>query len=180
MTTTDDLNIHLEDICKCAHLSRNFSGALAEAASVCFEDQGHNSGVRITVQGDYDCVAVVAWNDIDDQIRRTWADEQVATEHGAYGCAMLIVEKLSGLRVIERSRKGTGFDWWLGSADDSQRLFQQKARLEVSGIRQGVNRVAGRLAQKRKQTAQSDQSMLQAVVVVVEFSKPLACVENRA
>jgi len=37
--------------------------------------------------------------------------------------------------VIERSRKGTGFDYWLGSADEVGELpFQNKVRLEVSGI----------------------------------------------
>ena len=96
----------------------------------------------------------------------------MATEHGAYGIACLLILDLTGLTVIQRSRKGTGFDFWLG--DDEELPFQNKARLEVSGIRQGdAARVAARVAQKKKQTGRSD-GFLPAYVIVVDFGTPLA------
>jgi hypothetical protein len=49
--------------------------------------------------------------------------------------AILLMRALTGYTVIERSRKGTGFDWWLGTEDN---LFQGKVRLEVSGILRGT------------------------------------------
>ena len=109
-------------------------------------------------------------------------DEEFATEQGAYGCAILVVEELAGLRVTARSRKGTGFDWWLGSDknDDDEKLFQQKTRLEVSGIRKGPHRVKTRVKDKKEQTKQSDHMSLEALVVVVEFSLPLTQVEKRS
>src|ERR1035438_522994 len=56
--------------------------------------------------------------------------------------------------VVLRSRKGTGFDYWLGKGGDA--AFAAKARLEVSGIldggeyeealRRGIFRARGRLS----------------------------------
>jgi hypothetical protein len=47
----------------------------------------------------------------------------------------MLIRQLTQFTVIERSRKGTGFDYWLGSEDEAGELpFQNKVRLEVSGI----------------------------------------------
>ena len=72
---------------------------------------------------------------------------EFTTEQAAYGTAFLIIRELTDLTVIERSRKGTGFDYWLGTFDtDEGQLFQNKVRLEVSGIRKGdSSRVKARL-----------------------------------
>lgn len=97
---------------------------------------------------------------------------------GAYGIAFLLIRDLTGLGVIERSRKGTGFDYWLGHAGDDL-PFQNKARLEVSGIRQGdAARQAARMSRKTKQTERSD-GVLPAYVIVVEFGTPTALVVRR-
>ena len=68
-------------------------------------------------------------------MRRTHNDLQDATEAGACGLAILLVQLFVGYTVVERSVKGTGFDYWLGSENDA--LFQNKARLEASGILRG-------------------------------------------
>ncbi|MDZ8054165.1 MAG: hypothetical protein RMX68_017240 [Aulosira sp. ZfuVER01] len=75
--------------------------------------------------------------------------------------------------VIERSRKGTGFDYWLGSEDTAGELpFQNKVRLEVSGIRKADNsRIRARIKQKIEQTNPSD-GKFPAYIIVVEFSRP--------
>ena len=76
--------------------------------------------------------------------------------------------------VIERSRKGTGFDYMLG--DRQEPFFIPKARLEVSGIMHETdgNTVEQRFRQKSKQTLKTDTTRLPAYVAVVEFSKPKA------
>jgi thiamine pyrophosphate-dependent enzyme len=52
------------------------------------------------------------------------------------------------------SRKGTGFDWWLGNEDN---LFQGKARLEISGILRGSRkRINARIKARIEQIRQSD------------------------
>jgi hypothetical protein len=110
-------------------------------------------------------------------MRHYWADPGETTEQGAYGIALLLVRALTGLTVVERSRKGTGFDWWLGPDD---RLFQAKARLEVSGIREGdLRTIRSRVRVKVKQTERSDVSGFPAFVVVVEFGTPRARVVRR-
>jgi len=133
----------------------------------------------MAVRGALEATAQLYWQSPDDQTRRCWADPNVATEHGACGVATLLVPEISDLTVVERSRKGTGFDYWLGEKNDEGPLFQGKARLEVSGIRTGSDStVASRVKQKLRQTQPSDGS-LPAIVVVVEFGSPQSVVANK-
>jgi hypothetical protein len=91
--------------------------------------------------------------------------------------ALLVLRALAGLTVLERSRKGTGFDWWLASEDN---LFPAAARLEVSGIMRGsARRVSARLKERLAQTERSDPAGLTAFVAVVEFGGPVAKVARR-
>jgi hypothetical protein len=119
--------------------SVTFGATCADAAAVCLEDQAHPHRVRFQIDGIRSCEIELQWEAIDDVIRRFNADLEVATEYGAYGIAALVMPYLTQLTIIERSVKGRGFgfDFWLGSIDDSSPLFQRKARLEVSGIRNG-------------------------------------------
>ena len=153
---------------------------MAEAASVCLHDRGHQSGVEIEISGTYKDRFRLVWNEVTEQMQRSWSDQEVATEHGAYGIAALLIEALTNYTVIERSRKVTGFDYWLGATTSDAPLFQAKARLEVSGIRWGgPGMVNTRVRQKLKQIRTSGSSTLPAFVVVVEFGKPQSRVEKR-
>jgi hypothetical protein len=115
--------------------------------------------------------------DVTEAMRRYWNDPEETAEQGAYALAFLMLRSLVGLTVLERSRKGTGFDWWLAPEDN---LFQATARLEVSGLMSGsVKRVNGRLKAKLTQTERSDPSGLTAYVAVVEFGTPRAKVVQR-
>lgn len=59
-----------------------------------------------------------------------------------------MAKELTSLVVVERSKKGPGFDYWLGQSDDDD-LFANKARLEVSGILAGNDSdIKGRTMQK--------------------------------
>ncbi len=146
--------------------------ALAEAGGVCLESRGHVMGAQLHVSGYANNIYPLAWPPINEQSRRTWKDLQEATEMGAMGIAVLLAKKETGHAVLERSRKGTGFDYWMG--DESTEPFQAKARLEISGILDGSDPdVRRRVRQKLKQISHSN-GPLPAYVIVVEFGKPLA------
>lgn len=151
---------------------------LAQAGAVCLNRHGHPQGVELKVTGDFAAIFHLYWPDVTEPMRRFWNDTEVAVEHGAYGIACLLIRCLTPFTVIERSRKGTGFDYWLGKEGDF--LFQRKARLEVSGIGKGSARqIARRVNIKLKQIARSD-GALPAYVIVVEFSAPTSQVVKKA
>ncbi len=83
-----------------------------------------------------------------------------------------------GRKLVERSAKGTGFDYWIG--ENESLPFRLRTRLEVSGILRGtMAEVEQRVEQKCRQTERSDSTRLDALVFVVEFSRPLAKVVKR-
>jgi len=145
---------------------------------LCLEGQGHKSGTPLTVHGSFNTALRLLWSmDVTEAMRRYWNDPDETAEQGAYALALLMLRSLTGLTVLERSRKGTGFDWWLASEDN---LFQATARLEVSGIMRGsARRLNGRLKERLVQTERSDPSGLTAYVAVVEFGGPTAKVVRR-
>jgi hypothetical protein len=146
-----------------------FGACLAEAA-VCLEGNGHNNGVELLVSGDFTGRFKLYWPDVTQQMRRCWNDYEVTTEHGAYAIAILLIHELTQFTLIERSFKGTGIDYWLGDKDDP--FLRQKARLEVSGIREGnQSAIKRRLNVKLNQITRSG-GMLPTYIVIVEFSQP--------
>jgi hypothetical protein len=152
---------------------------LAEAAAVCLEDRKHLPGVRLARAGMMLEDLQVNWPPIDDQDRRCYADLQEATERGACGVAILIVNKSTGLVVVERSRKGTGFDYWLAKDDYDGLPFTAMSRLEVSGILFGTPaQIDTRVKQKKAQMAPTD-NVAPGYVAIVEFGQPIARVEPR-
>ncbi len=159
--------------------SPRVSDCYAETASVCLENQNHKKGVEIEVSGDVSAKVQLEWEDVDQQIRDNWRDLQEATEYGATCLAILLVQILTDYKVIRRSPKRTGFDYWLGEKKDTF-PFQEKARLEISGILKGTNaQINQRLKEKLEQTKKSDALNLPAYVVVVEFSKPVCKIAIR-
>jgi len=153
----------------------------SEAAAVCLDDRGHREPVKLQLRKIDEPRFVLQWPDVTDTMRRAYNDLQRATELGACGVALLLVRGLTGLTAIRASRKGTGFDYWLGGNDDNDELvFQDAARLEVSGILCGTDsQFLTRVKQKLKQTEASDETGLRAYAVVVEFGKPRAEVAER-
>ena len=158
-----------------------FGSALAEAGAICFEEQNHSNGVELKVNGTFAATYKVYWQKVTAQMLRCWNDYEVTTEHAAYGVAFLLILDLTEYTVIERRRKGDGFDYWLGKGKNEDELpFQKKARLEVSGIRRGNHsRVWARVRQKLEQVKPSDSLGLPAYIVVVEFSTPLSKVVKK-
>jgi hypothetical protein len=146
---------------------------LEQAIVVCLDSQGHLSGCLLTVQGAFTDNCELVWSlSLTESVRRYWSDLVDATEQGAYGLAILLLRENTGMTIIERSRRGSGFDWWLGTEDN---LFQHKARLEVSGILAGSpRRINSRLKAKLAQAEQSASTDLPVYAVVIEFRTPCA------
>lgn len=163
----------------CPALTPDRGRSLAEAAAVCLESVGHGLQADLFVNAnDAPSVYTILRPDVTQQMRLCYNDPEEATEQGACAVAILLVRGLTGLTIVEQSRKGTGFDYWLGSEGESP--FQNKARLEVSGIRVGdESTVKTRVGQKLRQARRSDALRLPAYVVVVLFSRPMAQVVAR-
>jgi len=158
---------------KFPHIPPECGSALEQAIAVCLESQGHRSGCLMTVEGEFQGNCQLIWNlSLSEAMRRFWSDLVEATEQGAYGLAILLLRANTSMTIIERSRRGTGFDWWLGTEDD---LFQKKARLEISGILTGSpRRINSRYKAKSVQAERSASTGLPDFVVIIEFSSPHA------
>lgn len=143
----------------------------AHAASVCLESCGHAITSKVSDVGHFGKTYNLSRYEVNGQMKRTHNDEQVATEEGAYGVAFLVASKEMEVKAIEKSRKKTGIDYWLGTEDNF--LFQNKVRLEVSGIRNGNDsQFESRYNTKMVQSEKSDYTLLPALIVIVEFGKP--------
>lgn len=148
---------------------------MAEAASVCLEDQGHGVLGELGVEGHFEATFDVERLVVDSQMKRSHGDRNRATENGAYGISFLVLRSLTGMTVLYQARGDSGFDYFLTRQDEA--LFQAYARLEVSGIRKGSERdIRARTRQKRKQTQESREGE-PVLIAVVEFSRPLLRLE---
>lgn len=161
-------------------INRGFPGLTAaratsmhEAAAVCLVSNSHAPGANISIHGYLTKTDTLDWTPPNSQVHSAWSDLHEATEHGAYGVAALLVEELTSLTIMERARKKTGFDYWVGPKGTNMPLFQNKRRLEVSGILRGTqSMVTQRLNTKIAQVT-GVPSPLQALVVIIEFGAPL-------
>ena len=153
------------------------AASLVEAAAVCLEHREHPIGVTFHLTGIKSQRFPIAWSPVDEQMRRTYNDLQEATERGAYGIAILVVRDLTGKVVVERSKKGPGFDYWLGDGD-SDALFVGRVRLEVSGILSGSMSVIHSRMKAKKEQIRPSEHLGPGYVAVVEFGTPTACVEE--
>ena len=144
---------------------------LSECAVSCLSRQGHSSGVQITCDGIVNKPEPLYWTTpYTDQLARSTNDLQEATEHGAECISALFAVEHTPYTIVKRSRKKTGVDYWLGKKDDP--LFQEAARLEISGILNGKEEIKTRKKLKLQQTSQSDSTNLPAFVSIVEFRTP--------
>lgn len=161
-------------------ISKNIGQYLAEAGAYCLEANGHKSGTILIVEGFLSKRLIVIWkNKIDDQVKRSWNDSLEATEYGATAIAILLLKKLTDYTIIERSFKGTGFDYWLGTGKYDENLLpfeQRTARLEISGIwkESEINTIESRVRRKQRQLFKSGFMEFPGIIIVVEFGTPKA------
>lgn len=172
-------SIHFEELkIGMPGLSRSIGQYLAEAGAYCLAASGHHSGVVLKVERVEKELLQLEWDEIiDQQVVRSWNDQQEATEYGATAIAVLLLKQYTDYTIVERSFKGTGFDYWLGTGKYNENVLpfeQRTARLEVSGIWKTslTNTLAGRVRRKIRQVEQGGYSDIPAVIIVVEFHTP--------
>ena len=150
-------------------INADFGGFCCTMASVCLHINKHELETTLQTDGDFEKEFWLIREEVENAVR-FFQDRQQATEFGAYGVSALVVPELTELTVIEVSWKGTGFDFWLGSADDIDFLFQKKARLEVSGILDATEaKIKERVKIKLRQITPTDNT-LPGYVSVVSFN----------
>jgi hypothetical protein len=147
---------------------------LYENCVVCLSRKQHSyAGTYFKIEGDSEIDATLEWDDIyNDQLDRTYAEQTTATNFGAVCISSLLALKLTDFTIISQAVIGTGIDYWLGQKDDI--LFQNTARLEISGIFSNPNEVNSRFNEKIKQTSKTDYTKLLAYVSIIDFATPKA------
>lgn len=148
----------------------------AEAAAICFEENNFAGTVSLKIEQSDKEIAVFhfTWATVNQQVKDMHNDLIYETEYGAYCIAFLIIHHLTDYKVIRRSKRKTGFDYWLGKKETDY-PFTDAARLEVSGILKGKNtEITQSIKAKKEQVKQSDSSQLPAYVIVTEFKQPIS------
>lgn len=92
-----------------------------EAASFCFEQNGHPSPTKVVVSGSDRTQVHFRWASPAAQAAATYRDKEVAAENGAYAVAIALLNHLHGYRVVERSSR----------APDSTILLRSAATLAL-------------------------------------------------
>lgn len=148
---------------------------LYENSIVMLHKMNHCSSVILGIDGIVKEDVPLEWEgEVSEQLERTYADAESLTERSAVCISVLLALELTEYTVVERSRKGTGFDYMLGDKND--KFYMPKARLEISGIERETksNNLERRFNQKTRQTDKTDYTKMPAYVSVVEFSTPKA------
>ena len=172
-------------------ISPVYGASLAEAAAFCLEDQQHATGVRLAVEQTHEGAAdeeaatseevpgrevAVEWEPLHEAAASTWNDRVFATEQGAYGLAILLIGAVSEWAIVERSRIGTGFDYWLHRKSSAQPF---RAKLEVSGILDGDRSLLRQRVKKKLRQIERSNTTIPGYVIVIEFAEPCSQVAQR-
>ena len=156
---------------------------LLEACLVCLEKQGHKPGTILNVFGDWNVDVELRWDTtVNDQMRRTWDNQNEMTEYAAVCLVTLLVNQLTDYTIVRKAREGYGIDFLLGSKSSkySEELLVQEGRLEVSGIFSGTKtQIKKRFQLKLIQTSQSDSTNLPVIIGISEFSEPQTRLEKK-
>ncbi len=158
-------------------LTPEWGAFLSQSALYCLQENNHRTGVILKLVHCDEKEAQIVWTvKLDLRAQSSFGDKDEAVEYGATCIAILLAVKLTKFPTVQRSCKGTGFDYWLGYPPTENELpFQKVSRLEISGIFRGDERnFTARIQRKKLQTSSSDSTNLPAIISVIEFSHPMA------
>ena len=156
-------------------LTESIANYLLEGAVYCLFKHGHTSGCNLEVIGDFKDAISLKWDlQLSDKVEKAWSDTEEAIEYGAVALSISLILHYTKLTIVQRSRKGTGIDYWLGTiSPDGVPII--KAGLEVSGIwkETKTNRTKYRINIKKQQVKRSTKNY-PVYISVIEFSNPKA------
>lgn len=179
MTDIDTRKLQLESLHE-RHigLTPALSGAFCEAASVCLS-RHHDSPVNMDIVNNGGTSArSVDFPRPDSRVLNAWANENDATEWGAYGICLAAVEVEDDLVAVKRAETLTGSDWYVAPIGTQPGDLERCFRLEVSGVDAGGrSAVDARLRQKVNQTKRGA-SNLPAIASVVGFKERAIAIQK--
>lgn len=153
---------------------------------ICLDNQGHSSGVQLKVICPKSKLELVlTWEEeISDRMRNAINDLVDATEKSALAISFLIAPHCTGSEVVRQAKRKTGFDYFLSSKPEDDRLIfnpEHTARLEVSGILNGdKSKINSRFKEKFNRAEKKQAfSTMPICVCVIEHSAPSAEVRWR-
>ena len=163
-------------------VTKSLGETLIEACNICYNSQNYKKRVQLKVNGEFKALYNISlFDNVTEQLINSWTDEQVTTEQGAVCIALVLILEQTEFTVIQRSKKGTRFDYWLGKKNHKTMPFDKKAgaRLEVSGIRKGLEKdVERRVSEKIDRLVDSEAQDLPCYIVVIEFSNSISKVRK--
>jgi len=164
-------------------ITPTYGKMLLEACLVCLEKQNHKPGTILSVYGDWNVDVELRWDTaVDDQMRRTWNNQNEMTEYAAICLVTLLVNQWTDYTIIGQAGETSGIDFWLGNkfSKDLEKLFARAGRLEVSGIFSGTKtQIKQRFQLKLIQTNQSESTGLPVIIGISEFSEPQTRLERK-
>lgn len=172
--------LHLDDL-KSGQpgLSPKAAAFMVEAAVVCLELNGHQSGVLLEVEGSYLETFQLYWTDkIDLRIINSWKDRKEAAEYASTAIALLLMIALENLVSKVRLEQSDEADYAL----QKKQVHKVVALLEVSGlfIETPSNTISARVNSKQVKLNKSRQKkQFETVfIVVTEFGQPATKIEK--
>lgn len=155
-------------------ISKEAVGFFKQNCMVCFNNQGHLSGVKLPIyyENGNDIFEILWEGEVTEELIRIYGDLRRATDNAACALALQFINKITEYTAFEQSSIGTSIDYYLTRQKEDILIFNRAARLEVSGILEENegNTVEGRISRKIKRLKDDDD--LPTFIIIVEFSKP--------
>lgn len=180
MTTTRTLHIHRlkEDF---PNLSPTQCDYYAESCVIALENQGHRTGVLLSVEGERQASFVLNWQPVAKG--GGWQEPRDVAENGAIAISFLLIVNLTDYQVVEQAVIGTGFDYWLGYKEDSAHFDLDNylnATLEVSGINKSSRgKISQRIKQRLRRVGLSNSMNIPSFIIVTEFGEPVSIITEK-
>lgn len=166
-----------------SELDESLAGYMYGAAVMCLQHNEHQSGVPCELRNFEKKLAdtAIVWTKpYSDRIRRTFGETGYAAEFAGEGIACLTIRAYTEFKVVERSVRNDGVDFWLADKLDVY-PFQRAARMESKGITQARSEsdIRDAINQGIKQSKKSDRSLLPAYIIATDFGRPVICMVQR-
>lgn len=153
---------------------------LAEAAQVCLEQNGYQSGVVINVTGIHEEKIILEWDKvIDRETLLSWKDQNETVEYGATAIALGLMMMIKGYNYTRRMNQSEIGDYFLQKRGTKQ---SNPVNLEITGTYHNTsgNILNVRIKQKRKQINKKIKirPKYDVLIAAVEFSNVRAKFEK--